>query len=532
MAVRASIVIPVYNGANYLCSAIDSALAQTYPHIEVIVVNDGSTDGGQTDAIAKSYGERIRYICKPNGGVASALNAGIAAMSGDIFCWLSHDDRHLPEKTAKQVAEWERLGCRDLVLISDYRLIDKQGGEITTVRLDHKMLESKPWYALLRGSIHGCSVFVPRRIFTDVGTFDESLPTTQDYDLWFRIIQRYRFVHMPEVLIESRWHSEQGSKKIDHTSEATSFWVRTIDQVPVDQQERLEGSRYLFLRGMAEFLSNNGLTDAAAVLANRAESIASETLVTIVIPFFNRVEQTLSALESALRQTHPHTEIILVDDGSTDDISRIEAAVSIRPERVRLMHQPNCGPAAARNAGWKVARGTYVAFLDSDDLFLPTKIEVQLQAMQKAQLKFSHTSYYRFFRCSDMPLTRVSSGVGNHLPGMIAGCTIATPTVMLWKSLIEEGFAFPEGVRIGEDIVLWLKIAAIHGVEGLDEALTVVRASDESAAYDKDKQAEGLISILTAIQQEPVLAQYQTEIAQLRSAAQRLVAEVGERDEL
>ena len=165
--------MPVYNGANYMRAAIDSALEQSWPDIEVVVVNDGSCDDGQTERIALSYGERVKYISKPNGGVASALNAGIAAMSGEIFCWLSHDDRHLPEKTSRQVAEWDRLGRPDVVLITDYRLIDAAGNTITDVRLNHALLTEKPSYALLRGSIHGCSVFAPKALFERIGLFDE-----------------------------------------------------------------------------------------------------------------------------------------------------------------------------------------------------------------------------------------------------------------------------------------------------------------------------------------------------------------------
>ena len=72
-----SIVIPVYKGATYMRIAIDSALAQTYLNTEVIVVNDGSPDDGETEKIALSYGDKIRYFTKPNGGCASALNFGI-----------------------------------------------------------------------------------------------------------------------------------------------------------------------------------------------------------------------------------------------------------------------------------------------------------------------------------------------------------------------------------------------------------------------------------------------------------------------
>lgn len=93
-----SIIIPVYNGSNYLEESINSALAQTYRNIEVIVVNDGSTDGGATERIALSYGDRIRYFYKENGGVSTALNLGLEKMKGEWFSWLSHDDLYLPEK--------------------------------------------------------------------------------------------------------------------------------------------------------------------------------------------------------------------------------------------------------------------------------------------------------------------------------------------------------------------------------------------------------------------------------------------------
>lgn len=99
---KVSIVIPVYNGGNYLAEAIDSALRQTYSNLEIIVVDDGSVDGS-TEVIARSFGDKIRYFKKENGGSSSALNYGINQMQGEWFSWLSHDDLYYPEKIEMQV---------------------------------------------------------------------------------------------------------------------------------------------------------------------------------------------------------------------------------------------------------------------------------------------------------------------------------------------------------------------------------------------------------------------------------------------
>jgi hypothetical protein len=519
-----SIVIPVFNGSNYARFAIDSALAQDYRDTEVIVVNDGSRDEGATEALALSYGDSIRYLSKSNGGVASALNAGIAAMTGDVFCWLSHDDMHLPHKTSRQVALWEAAGRPDEVFFTDYRLIDAKGETITEVRLDHAMLEAKPLYALLRGNVHGCSVFVPRRLFDAVGTFDEGLPTTQDYDLWHRMIRSHRFRHIPEVLIESRWHDEQGSKKIDHVVEATGMWTRVVEGLTEDQMSEMEGSPWTFLTRMAKFMKDNGLPGAAERFEVKAEEGLARTLVSVVIPAFNAPDMTVSAVQSAAGQTHPHVEVIVVDDGSTEDMSEVQAVVAALGPRGRYIRQENAGPASARNAGWAVANGRYVAFLDADDIFLPDKIAYQLRFTETEGLALSHTSYMRF----DMPsvsLTRIGSGAGNRFPEIIAGCGIATPTVMLLRALRDQGLVFPEGLRVGEDVMLWLRIGVRHPLAGLDQALTVVRTHSMSNAYDPVKQRAGVAGILQALRADPELSPYTSQISELEAYLFKLTSD-------
>ena len=119
-----SIIIPVYNGANYMREAIDSALKQTYDNIEVIVINDGSEDEGETEKIAFSYGDKIRYYSKSNGGVATALNLGIEKMKGDYFSWLSHDDMYMPEKISNEIEQLQTLPDRTIIVAEGCQIID------------------------------------------------------------------------------------------------------------------------------------------------------------------------------------------------------------------------------------------------------------------------------------------------------------------------------------------------------------------------------------------------------------------------
>ncbi|HXY53929.1 MAG TPA: glycosyltransferase [Nitrospirota bacterium] len=234
---KVSIVIPVYNGANFLREAIDSALAQTYQNIEIIVVNDGSTDGGQTENIAKSYGERIRYYYKENGGVASALNFGIREMRGEYFSWLSHDDVYYPQKVEAQVDYLKKIN-KDVILYSDYDLIDRESQYIRSEKI--KDIDPRDFrYALIVGNpIHGCTTLVPRSCFEVVGTFDNRLKTVQDYDLWFRMAKKYDFMHLPQSLIKSRVHPEQGTAVLGsiHVKECNNYFAACLNELYEDMK--------------------------------------------------------------------------------------------------------------------------------------------------------------------------------------------------------------------------------------------------------------------------------------------------------
>lgn len=243
-----SIVIPAYNASNYLAEAIDSALSQTYSNVEIIVVNDGSKDNGATERIALSYGDKIKYFYKENGGSSSALNMGIANMTGEWFSWLSHDDLYIPEKLEKQVAYMESLNINDSelskhVFFSASELIDADGKIIRACDISkaQKLADkinsfTHNGYLIAEPTVysfHGCSCLVHKDVFDDIGRFDEKLRLLNDVDLWYRLYSNdYKIHYIPEVLVKGRVHAKQVSKSIGfsyHNSEQDMFWNRSLD---------------------------------------------------------------------------------------------------------------------------------------------------------------------------------------------------------------------------------------------------------------------------------------------------------------
>lgn len=243
-----SIVIPVYNGSNYMQEAIDSALNQTYPNIEVIVVNDGSKDDGKTDSIAKSYGDKIRYYEKSNGGSSSAINYGISQMRGEWFSWLSHDDIYTPDKVEKEIEYLQATGISEeelktSIVFSGSMLIDASGNVLRRFsnRKAKKMeavVNSIPGNEYLiansrRFNFHGCSCLINKSLFDIAGMMDENLRVFNDVEWWFRIYSSGATLHyVPQKLVVGRIHAAQVGRSIGYSSdhpESIMLWSKRFE---------------------------------------------------------------------------------------------------------------------------------------------------------------------------------------------------------------------------------------------------------------------------------------------------------------
>ena len=218
-----SVVMPVFNGENYLRSAIESVLSQTFQDFEIIVVDDGSKDS--TPDIAQSFGGPVRYVRQDNAGVAAAVNHGIRLARGRYFAWLSHDDLYAPEKLARQVRALETLGVPG-VCYTDIKWIDGEGKVF-----DEKDLPLPQRREVVRAillwhpvSFAAYSLMCDLSCFEQVGPYDVEKRHTQDADMLLRLARAFPFVRVPKKLTFVREHGTRDSYQPTFLTEAGSFY--------------------------------------------------------------------------------------------------------------------------------------------------------------------------------------------------------------------------------------------------------------------------------------------------------------------
>ena len=201
-----SVIIPAHNHAMFLPEAVNTVLAQSLTPREVIVVDDGSTDA--TGEVLGEYAGRIRALRQENQGVAAARNAGAAMASGTLLAFLDADDVWHPRKLERQAVRFAadpRLGLVHCGVVE----VDANG-HILRTRLDGmEGWVSREMLLFRRGVIlgGGSAAVVPRAVFESVGGFDERLSTSADWDLYYRVGERWPVGFVPEPLVRYRVHA-------------------------------------------------------------------------------------------------------------------------------------------------------------------------------------------------------------------------------------------------------------------------------------------------------------------------------------
>ena len=215
---RISVVIPTYNRSHTLMRAINSVLSQTHPAFEIIVVDDGSTDGTKELLQAHGFFKKgtkeleKKYLIQENGGVSSARNLGVKNAKGDFIAFLDSDDAWSEKKLERQlvvlkqnlfkqrIIHTDEIWIRNGVRVNQHKKHEKSGGNIFEK-------------CLALCCISPSSAMLHRSLFDEYGYFDETMPACEDYDMWLRLAAFEKVLFVPEFLtIKYGGHSDQLSR--------------------------------------------------------------------------------------------------------------------------------------------------------------------------------------------------------------------------------------------------------------------------------------------------------------------------------
>jgi glycosyltransferase involved in cell wall biosynthesis len=201
-----SVIIPSYNSARFLKDTITSVLEQSYKNIEVIVVNDGSTD--DTENVIREFDKDLRFFCfkKENGGVSNARNFGFKKSKGDYIAFLDADDMYFPDNLKKKVEYLENNYDFDLAH-SDIQYIDITGKKLQRFNKGLSGLNLHTQVLLWNECVipaFSSSIVVRRKVLEKIGDWDENISTAADQDLTIRICKEFKIYRIPEPLVGYR----------------------------------------------------------------------------------------------------------------------------------------------------------------------------------------------------------------------------------------------------------------------------------------------------------------------------------------
>ena len=209
--IKVSAIIPTYNYARFLAAAVDSVLAQTLEDIEVVVVDDGSTD--ETESLMRGYDSRVRYVRQENSGVAVARNRGIEESRGQYVAFLDADDVWVPHKLERQLAALKKkTGLR-----ACYAAFTLATSELSPTGINQsKRRASTLEDLLLMGNIIGTpsTVLCERSLFEEVSGFDTSFNYCADWEMWIRLAALTEFLYLDEPLVLYRQHDTNMSRNV------------------------------------------------------------------------------------------------------------------------------------------------------------------------------------------------------------------------------------------------------------------------------------------------------------------------------
>ena len=523
-----SIVIPCRNGADFLGATIRSALNQTAPPDEILVIDDGSTD--DSAAIAEGLGARV--IAGEAAGAPAARILGAARARGARLLFLDADDLLTPGTLA---ALGRRLdaGPEAAVAICPWDRLELDGAAWVVGPPTAEL--PRPGRDMLAAWLEGswsppCAILWTRAGYELSGGWDTRLQVDQDGALMRRALARgvvplrcedglalYRRLPGGRVSLSGRRHEEAGlasrlaglaetRDELDRAGRlpryrsalATAFLDLARDAPPGSETG---GAAQAAARDLRRGARARTGSDLGARLAARigewrrpaaapaplrpaggegAAPLTQGPLVSVIVPTFDRRESVIRAAQSVLAQDYRTTEVLVVDDGSSDGTA--ERLEGLGDPRLRVIRQQNGGVARARNRGLAEARGPYIAFLDDDDSWHPEKLSHQVAALEAAPARvgFCHTAI-ELWRGDTLVETRPALAQGDVFTSLLLSNPVHAPTTtgLVRREVVEAVGGFDPALPAIEDWDWLQRVSRLYHLLALDRPLARYDMSED-----------------------------------------------------
>lgn len=415
---KISVIIPVFNVEKYLRQCLDSVVEQTFSDIEIICINDGSTDG--SPKILQEYAARdprTRMINQINKGLSAARNAGLKIARAEYIFFIDSDDWIEPNTLEKLLAAAERTNA-DLIC-AHFRVFAETEADQPQVEDKQKYFDQseqtpeggRPFsdnprkiHVVVNGKLHKKSIIEKFALSFPA----ERLIYEDEYWAWAYGVHCATYFYLPEQLYNYRIHQNSITGQEINTArpldiidinlltakELQRFGLLKQHLPPLEEIFNQNLFAALFKSGIANYEKARskmaGYLQIPGISENFSKNISSlsaaEFPLSVIIPVYNTAPWLEDCLNSLLNQSTDLFEIICVNDGSTDNSLQILEKYAANNPRIRIINQENRGSAAARNTGLAAAKGKYITFVDSDDWVEPSLVKQTFIYMQHRQL--------------------------------------------------------------------------------------------------------------------------------------------------
>lgn len=518
-----SVITVVYNNAATLQRCMDSVIAQTGVAIEYIVIDGGSTDG--TLDVIRANADHIDYaVSEPDGGIYDAMNKGISLATGDYIALINSDDWLEPEGLKLSVDNMRAQEAE--VSIGFANVWDKHND------FSHVWKIGNFDARILTSGMSFChqALIASRHAYETVGPFDDTIRISADYK-WIKALYlsglKTVFTEIPVanfsfdgVAANNRpiWKAECKDLLTEQfpflaKDDVSGFLEYVYRDAPLDQDAitnliMRSGSSPILLQSIARVvldkllaheIKNKNVVQAArrvprkseirGALSVQADTVAPKPAISVIIPVYNTSDYLDQCIGSVLEQSFDDIEVICINDGSTDNSLEVLEAWAARDKRVRIFSRENGGASAARNFGWKKARGTFVHFLDSDDYIKPemyAKLHAHAEAHDLDLVKSNLGFINNIYPTKRPPLPKGEVFAFRDCHPYVQFISISA--ALYRRTLLDRVDPFIEGIIYEDRPFNWQTIAQARRIGHVDEIFYMYRVDRPGSAMTQRRQ--------------------------------------------